>query len=317
MDLQHSRLHVLVGRSQRLRRELLDVISKEWTGNVARAVEPKDIQDILLAADTPSLFGDATLTMIVAGEQYIAKHATLLKDHLGMPASNGLVILHSEKIPPKGGVRQAAQKANALLKCDEPGTKPREMEPWLKRRLDEVGCDASQMVAKALLHHRGADLDALLSSIDVLQNHAGDERIGIKDVHAVISGQTEEPLYKFADAFFSGDARAAINLMHAGRGLEPQQSINAIINELRKLLCAAEFADPEDIAYHAGLRYALNDYAANAIRKRALGMGKRCLLRLVSGLQQAQRDLRRTGTEPVLVMETLILNASRVIRSMS
>ena len=268
-----------------------------------------------MAVDTPSLFGDAGLELVSASEQYLAKHAALIKDHLGVAAANGSLVLHAEKIPAKGGIRQAAQKANALIACDEPTNKPRDIEQWLRGRLDSVGCQGSQVVARALMHHRGGDLDALLASIDVLQNYAGDADIGIEDVHAVMLGQAEEPLYKFADAFFSGNASTAINLLYAGRGLEAQQSINTLINESRKLLCSLEYADPEDLAYYAGLRYKLNEYAVNAIRKRALGMGKRCLLRLLTGIQQAQRDLRSSARDPLLVIETLILQASRVIRS--
>ena len=315
MELASSRIHVLVGRSHRLRRETLDELCATWNGDISRASDPANIQDLIMAVDTPSLFGDASLHVIAVSENYLAKHAALIKEHLGVAGSNGALVLHGEKIPAKGGVRQAAQKAGALLSCDEPGNKPRDIEQWLRGRLDHVGCQGSQVVARALIHHRGGDLDALLASIDVLQNYAGDEEITIEDVHAVMLGQAEEPLYKFADAFFNGNASTAINLLYAGRGLEAQQSINTLINESRKLLCSLEFSDPEDLAYYAGLRYRLNEYAVNAIRKRALGMGKRCLLRLLTGIQQAQRELRTSARDPMLVIETLILQASRVIRS--
>ena len=310
-----SRLQILCARSHRIRREALDQLCNEWSGGIDRHADPTNLQELMMAADTPSLFGDASLTLISASENYLAKHAAMLKQQFGLPVSSGQVVIHCDKIPAKGGLRQAAQKAQSLITCDEPNNKPREIEAWLRGRLELVGCNGSQMVAKSLMHHRGSDLDALLSSIDVLEAYSGDDPISIESVHAVMQGQAEEPLYKFADAFFSGQSSSAINLLYAGRGLEAQQAINALINELRKLLCSLESNDPDEIAYNAGLRYKLNPYAVNAIRKRALGMGKRCLLRLLAGLQQAQRDARRGAGDPLLVLETLILNASRVIRS--
>ncbi len=317
MEFNTSRLHIISGRSHRLRNAYVDKVLDTWDGEIERFYEPSHIQDILMGADTPSLFGTATLSLVGAGEAFVGKHASVLKQYLGMPTSSGTVILHVQSIPPKGGVRQAAQKSKCLDLVPEPSNKPRDVEAWLGAHLDDLGSKGGQMIARALIHHRGLDIDSLLSAIDVLACHAGDEPIGIQDVHAVIEGQAEEPLYKLTDAFFSGDSRSAINLLHAGRGLEPQPVINSLINELRKLLCALEWTGGDDIAYHAGLRYQIKDFAAKAIRKRALGLGKRCLTRLLNGIHIAQRDLRRTGTNPVVVLETLILNASRVIRSQS
>lgn len=316
-ELNHSCLHLLIARSHRLRRELLQSLCAGWQGPVERLHEPKQIQDILMAVDTPSLFGDATLHVIAASEAWLGRQAAMLKDYLGRPTSSGVVIIHADKVPQKGGLRQAAQKQQALHLAEEPANKQRDVESWLIGRLNQLDCQGASVVARALLFHRGLDLDALLAALDVLELHAGDEAISIDDVHAMIDGQAEEPLYKFADAFFNGDSRNAIALLHAGRGIGVQPAINALINETRKLLSAIEWSDAEDIALHAGMRYRLQDYAAKAIRRRALGMGKRCLLRLLTGIYQAQRELRSTVSDADRVLETLILNGSRVIRSMS
>ncbi|NRA36930.1 MAG: hypothetical protein HRU15_02215 [Planctomycetes bacterium] len=319
MELTELRVHVVVSSSYRLRYEVLQELMSQWDGPIERSSDPPQLADLLMQMDTPSLFGDNSLHIIAASDAYLSKHAALIAEQVGKAIHAGVLIIHAAALPKgKSPLRNALKKEGGLHTVTEPGTRAQDLEKWLQLRLDNlsVRCEHSLQVARSLIQHRGQNIDALLSSIDVLEQFADDQAISPETVHELIGGSAQEPLYKFSDAFLKGESRTALGLMYAGKGLESQGIINSLSAEIRKLLCALDWSEPDEISYHAGMKRKLSDKAVWAIRKRAMGMGKRCLLRLLTGIIQAQKDLRSTGRDEELIMETLVYNASRVIRSM-
>lgn len=315
--LASSRLHAVVGDSLRLRDELVQGLIGQWQGAVKRVVEPQDFERIVLDLDTPSLFSDPALWVVRGDPVWLRRQTEALRRIIG-PASPGSGCMILVTKPPdraKGDTLAALFKelsaANALHTSEAPGG--RELPGWLCGRLTTIpqGVDRPLQVAQALIEHLGEDLDALLGALDLLAVYCDDQPIDLKAVEALISGTAERPIWDFTGAVLEGNIRRAIELMHAGQGLEAQQAMAALIGELRKLIACCESPDDSQVAEWIGARGRPNLYYA---RSRAKAVGRRSLTRLLNGCLLVQRQLRQAGTDADLAMEVLVLHAQKVVR---
>src|ERR1043165_7880647 len=315
--LTATRLHLSTGSSLLLRDELLPSVLQGWSGPVKRVVEPADLQRIVLDLDTPSLFEDPALWLVRCDARYLRKHVEPLLPLAGSPAIAGVVVM-SLTGPDKGKAGDAVAKqvkaltaAGALHASDEPADK--EVVDWLTARLagHPQGVEHPRRVAEALVEHLGGDLDVLLAAITVVAIHADTAPLTAQGVEALVAGQAGRPVWEFTGAMLEGNARRAIELLHAGEGLAPQMALAALVGELRKLIACCDTADDGEVARWILARGRPNLYYA---RQRARNLGRPLLVRLLTGCLQTQRQLRQGGTDAELALETLVLHAQRAIR---
>lgn len=315
-DLRASRLHVVAGSSRILRDDLVTTLLVGWTGPVKRIGEPSDLSRIVLDLDTPSLFEDPALWLVRADGRYLRKHADLLLATVG-PATAGVMVLtvpENERVKasePLGKLQKALGGLGAWHEAGPPDAK--EIVGWLLQRVTghPQGVERPRQVAESLVEHLGAEVDALLGALEVAAIHAGDGPITPEGIHAVVAGSAERPIWEFTNAFMEGNGRKAIELMHAGEGLEPQRALSSLASEVRKLLACTETADDGEVGKWIGAHGRPNLYYA---RQRARNLGRAPLLRLLTGCLQTQRQLRQGGTDHELALETLVLHAQRVVR---
>jgi DNA polymerase III delta subunit len=309
-------VHVVAGPSRILRDELVAALLAGWSGPVKRTGEPGDLARIVLDLDTPSLFEEPALWLVRADGRYLRKHAELLLAAVG-PATAGVLVLtvpegeRAKAGDPLGKLQKALSGAKAWHEAGPPDAK--EVVAWLLQRVTghPQGVERPRQVAEALVDHLGTDCDALLGALEVAAIHAGDGPLTPEGVHLVVAGSADRPIWEFTNAFLEGNGRKAIELMHAGEGLEAQRALSALAGEVRKLLACGETADDGEVAAWIGARGRPNLYYA---RQRARNLGRAPLLRLLSGCLLAQRQLRQGGTDQELALETLVLHAQRVVR---
>jgi DNA polymerase III delta subunit len=315
--LSTSRLHVIAGHSLVLRDELLAELLTQWRGPVKRTVEPGDPERIVLDLDTPSLFEEPALWLVRADGKYVRKHAETLARAVGPGGAGALVLTVSsldrsnKSGDPVAQLQKALRAAGAWHEAGAPEGK--ELSAWLCARLTghPQGVDRPRQVADALIEHLGDDLDALFATIGSLAIYAGDGPITTEAVEALVMGNAAKPIWEFTNAVLEGDARKAIELMHAGEGLEPQRALSSLVGELRKLIACCETADDAQAAIWIGTKGRPNLYYA---RQRARNLGKACLQRLLYGCLLVQRQLRQGGADLELAVEILVLHAQKVIR---
>jgi len=307
-----QKICAVAGNSWRLREDLLEGLLATWSGPTKRLLEPDGLDGLLVDLDSPSLFDEPALCVLRAGERWLKRQKDRLLPLVGLPCTGAPLLLVSERLPRNEALGRALGKAGALLSTDEP--RGRDLLPWLTQRLlqvDTLRVEQPRQVAETLILHRGEEIDALLAAIEQLCDYVGDEVLRPPAVNELLAGEAEQPVWAFIDAFCKGQAGQALRLLHAGRGLDPHQALAALTAEIRKCLACLAAADEREALRMAGVRGRPNLYYT---RRRAEELGRRSLLRLLTGILQAQRDLRRTGSDPQLVMELLVLNARRVIR---
>jgi DNA polymerase III delta subunit len=315
--LTSSRLHLITGDSLVLRDELLPQVLAGWKGPVKRVVEPADLGRIVLDLDTPSLFEDPALWLIRCDGRYLRKHAETLLPLAGSPPVAGVVVMSLDG-PDKGKAGDAVAKlvkaldaADALHQAEVPDAK--EVVGWLSARLDRhpQGVANPRRVAEALVEHLGDNLDALLAAVEVIAIHAGQGPLTVEGVDALVAGQAGRPIWEFTGAVLEGNGRRAVELLHAGDGLAPQLALSSLVGEIRKLIACCDTADDGEVAAWTLAKGRPNLYYA---RQRARNLGKPLLVRLLTGCLLTQRQLRQSGTDAELALETLVLHAQRIIR---
>jgi len=315
--LESARLHVIVGTSLVLRDERMAALIAPWSGPLKRVSEPTDLERIMLDLDTPSLFEAPACWLVRADARYLRKHAeTLLRGCL--PGGSACLVLSTAGVDKAGKagdpLAQLVKKLRAAEAWHEVAPPDgKEIAAWLCGRLTALpqGVERPRQVADALLEHIGEDIDALVAAVKALAIFAGEGAVTPEAVEALVVGTAARPIWEFTGAVLEGNARRAIELMHAGEGLEPQRALSALVSEVRKLIACCATADDALAARWSGARGRPNLYYA---RQRARNLGRACLQRLLHGCQLTQRQLRQGGVDLELAVEMLVLHAQRIIR---
>jgi len=313
------KVRAIVGASARLRDEALAPLLAAWTGAVKRAADPADLRSILVDIDTPSLFGQPTLWVVRGGENWVKQKAADLQALVGQEGDGGGLILVAPAIDGRTPLAKAlAAHPGTLTEAEPPWTGLRWGEAtaackgWIAERLalHPAGVQRPVLCADRLYAHCGEDADALLAAIDVLGLHAAEEPITPEGVDAVVVGAAERPVWEFSAAVLAGDASKAIQLLHAGQGIEPPRALSTLISELRKQIACLAADDDATAAAIAGLRGRPNLRMA---RRQAQGIGRGPLVRLLGGAVRTQRLLRTGGTDHALELEVLVLHARQLL----
>jgi DNA polymerase III delta subunit len=315
--LAASRLHLITGDSLVLRDELLPDLIGAWSGPVKRVVEPPDLARLVLDLDTPSLFEDPALWLVRCDGRYLRRHAEELLPLAGTPVAAGVLVFSLETPDkakagePLAKLIKALQAADALHAAGVPDLK--ELPAWLTARLaaHPQGVEHPRRVAEALIEHLGDQIDALLAAVDVVAIHADRAPLTVAGVDALVGGHAGRPIWEFTGAVLEGDAARAITLLHAGDGLAPQMALSALVGEIRKLIACCASDDDAEVAAWTLAKGRPNLYYA---RQRARNLGRTLLVRLLTGCLQTQRQLRQSGVDHLLAVESLVLHAQRAIR---
>jgi DNA polymerase III delta subunit len=318
-DLATSRLHLITGSSLQLRDLCMSQLLAHWQGPIKRLNEPTDPGRIVLDLETPSLFEEPAAWIVRCNGKWLKKHAEVLAPLAGSPVVAGVVVINVSELDkskakatdPQAGLLKALKQAEAVHAAEEPDAKS--IVGWLSERIaaHPQGADNPRQVAEALIEHLGDDVDALLNAVHVVAIYADQGRITSTGVDALIVGQAGRPIWEFTGAMLEGKASRALELLHAGEGLSPQQAISALTSEVRKLIACCDSSDDGQVAEWLQSKGKPNLYYA---RQRARHIGRSLLLRLLTGCLQTQRQLRQTGVDPMLAIETLVLHAQRVVR---
>jgi DNA polymerase III delta subunit len=229
---------------------------------------------------------------------------------VGSQAVHGALVLVTDELDGRSALAKSLLKAGALVSADLP---PKSEEAWLRERLVAIhppGASDLRAVVAALLDIHGADADALLGACELLALYHDDRPITPAGVQALFAGVAEKPVWEVTGAILDGQPRRALELIRAGR-LGPEQVLGGLAAEVRRLLACCATPDDAAAAQLVGAKGKPNLYYA---RRRAAALGTGPLLRLLNGVVQAARQARRSGADPELVIEVLVLHAQRVVR---
>ena len=226
------------------------------------------------------------------------------------PVQGGVMVLVTEPFAADQPLGKALAKAGRVYRAEAPD--PRSLRSWLGQQLSAapVRVERSDEVAAAMIRHCGDDVDALLGLLERAINLVEPGVLRPDDIRALVGDPVERPAWEFTDAVLSGKRVQAMRVLHDGRGLDPHHILAGLTNELRR--CLAVLASDDDA--EARRLSGGSTKPSYHTRRRAGELGIQGCCRLLAGVIQAQRDLRRSGVDQMLVIEALVANIQRVIR---
>jgi DNA polymerase III delta subunit len=313
------KLRAVVGESSRLRDEALAPLVAAWTGTVRRVAEPSDLRSVLVDVDTPSLFGEPTLWVVRASENWLKSRVDELSPLIGIEADGGgALILVLPKLDGRQQLSKGLLAAQAVIEAEAPWSGLRWGEAvsacklWITERLGTHpgGVQRAMLCADRLHAHCGEDADAILAAVEVLSVYADEGPITPESVEALVVGVAGRPAWEFSSAVLAGDSGKAIQMLHAGQGMDPHFALAALTSEVRKQLACLSASDDAAAAELAGLKGRPN---LRMVRRQAENLGRPVLVRLLGGLVRVHRQLRTGGVDAMLELETLVLHARQLV----
>ena len=184
----------------------------------------------------------------------------------GFPRNNHLVIT-TDVVDKRLGLYKALKDQGVVVDCRVPKGDRRAdrmaQEDVLRAKMAEVIEPVNKKVEEsayaALLDMTGFDLRTFCGNLEKLVDYVGQRNtITVKDVTSVLKRTKQDPIYDLTNAIADRQVSKTlffVNTLLAG-GFHPLQILAAIINQVRKLLLAKDYAtSPEAKGWYAGISY--------------------------------------------------------------
>jgi DNA polymerase-3 subunit delta len=186
----------------------------------------------------------------------------------GFPKNNHLLIT-TDMVDKRRSLYKAIKSQGVVIDCAVPGGDRRAdkmaQEEVLREKMTEIlrpsNKEMDQGTYLALVDMTGFDLRTFCGSLEKLINYVGERNtITVADVEAVLKRTKKDPIYELTNSI--ADRNTEKSLFFLGSILvsefHPLQVLSAIVNQIRKLLLAKDFAQsPHAKAWHAGVSYNL------------------------------------------------------------
>lgn len=298
-------LALVLSESEFLASLALDRLRANWSkkGFEAEEVAADDLQAVLYALDTPSLFGAGRFVIVRGTAQQLdpaAERFAAWAEHPPEGIAAAIVAGRSQKL-------KKALGAHAEV-LEPVAPKPWETADWLARHVKAAGRTMTKEAAVALVEAIGTDLRELATAAEQLML-AGSGSIGVEAVARLFRGH-ESQVYVFLDTVLKRDRPAA--LRHLGAlmrgGQHPLAIHTTLARQFRALAAAREAgrASPAELARELDLTPAYVTRAQKNARNFDAGEVRRAF-RLLADADLALKGGEHGEDQPdELVMEMLV-----------
>jgi DNA polymerase-3 subunit delta len=151
------------------------------------------------------------LVVVEEVERWKAADLKALEEYLRRPSPTTVLALVGEDVKRDSGLAKAVGKAGELLVYDLPkrGRKA-DLPRWVETQLKERGIVIDSEAARALVELVGENSHELAVEVDKLAIWAEGERIGEREVLALVPPRAEAPPFDLTDAWGCRDVGAAL-----------------------------------------------------------------------------------------------------------
>ena len=170
--------------------------------------------DVAAACNALGLFAIERRLVVVEGvERWKAADLKALEEYLTRPAPTTVLALAGEEIKPDSALAKLLAKHGEVLLYDLPkrarGNKA-DLPKWVERQFKERGIQIDHEAARALVELVGERADELATEVDKLTIWAAGERIGEREVAALVPARAEVPPFDLTDAWGRRDVPAVL-----------------------------------------------------------------------------------------------------------
>ncbi|MFZ4519274.1 MAG: DNA polymerase III subunit delta [Microthrixaceae bacterium] len=283
-----------------------------------------DLQAVVLAATTVSMFGDRVVVARNLARFPSAELGPLLDLLADPPPDTSLVLVWDKPTSPNLKAYPVPKKVADALKeaggtvTDTSPPSGRALEGWLADRFDAAPVQLGPAARRLVVERLGEDVARLGELFVTLEgvHGTGAGPLGPDDVEAYLGDAGGVPPWDLTDAIDSGDAGRAVALarrMTAGGGRHPLQVMATLSTHVERMLRldGAGVADERAAAALLGMKG--STFPAKKALQQGRSMGPERLTRAAVLLAEADLDLRgRTGTPPEQVLEVLVGRLARL-----
>ncbi|MGZ4139762.1 MAG: DNA polymerase III subunit delta [Actinomycetota bacterium] len=207
----------------------------EKKGYTSEELTTDDVQAVLYALDTPSLFGGGRFVVVRGPASDLEEAADRLVSWAESPPEGITAVLVLDR---SAKLRKALGARAEVIEAEAP--KPWETADWLVKFLKARGRVIKKDAAEALIEAVGTDLRELAMSAEQL-TMATSGTIGVDTVNRMFRG-LESALYTFLDALLQRDRASALKhqgaLMRAGE--HPLVIMQALSKQFRAVAAARD-----------------------------------------------------------------------------
>ncbi len=280
-------------------------------GSIEGASLRRELEPLIPALQSTSLFGNASAVEIVDAQNLLAGEAATISDLLGGPDPEGsvvAVVLSAGSVP--AAVAKVVRSTGRSITVKK--MRERDAAGWLQRAASERGVEIEGPAVAALVQRFGSDVAALGQALDQLVSSGN--RITRQEVLDRFRNRPDEPMWHYSDAVAAGKTGDALRrladfLTHG----HPLQLLGFLESDLRRRAVAAAAPDQATLAEVLGTT--ADDYRVSRAWRERRATSDTDLQKALSALHRADRVLK---TEPEdihrITMERLTVALSRWYR---
>ncbi len=304
-----------------------DYRAEETLGRlISRALAPEDrslnldvldgaapLGDLLTRLDTAPFFGPARVVVVRRLETMREADHEALIAYLERGDSPTIGIFIARDLDRRRRLFLTFKRVATVIECRP--LPPRDLPAWVAGRFRAIGKRPASGAAESLVALAGGSLWGLDNEVAKVAAYAGDRAVvTTADVEAIASRLGEASIFTLVDAVGGRNAPAALRALHDILAThEPLQVLFMIARQYRLILRAHTLAGRREAAASLAERLGVHPFVARKVTDQARGYRADQFPGIFEALEAADRAIK-TGTEPRLVLETLIVRFCEVDR---
>ncbi|TMM20794.1 MAG: DNA polymerase III subunit delta [Actinobacteria bacterium] len=164
-------------------------------------------EDVVASCNALGLFAvERRLVIVEDVQRWKAADLKALGEYLPRPAPTSVLVLVGDEVKPDSPLAKAVAEAGEVLVYDLPkrGRKA-DLPRWVEAELRERGVLVDHEAARAIVELVGDNANELATEVDKLATWADGERIGEREVVALVPARAEAPPFDLTDAWGARD----------------------------------------------------------------------------------------------------------------
>jgi len=234
-------------------------------------------------------------------------------EYLASPAPFTNLIMLADKIDHRSKLSKLAKQHGLVLEFER--LYESQMRPWVALIAREQGVTLNREAAEYLMRHVGADLEAVAREIEKAALHAGNDKISVEDISAVIASVKEQPFYNLVDAVTNrqtGDALLILKQM-LDQGEPPLAILAMLGRQIRQLVIACLLLTKNVSENEAMSALGMAPFLARKTMEQARKYSPEALRDSLLELSRYDLELKDARSSDRVVLEKLILALCRRI----
>ncbi|MBA2365325.1 MAG: DNA polymerase III subunit delta, partial [Actinobacteria bacterium] len=224
-----------------------------------------DVQEIITALETPSLFGGRRLIVVTEAGRLTKAQNQALEAYLRAPSEGSALVLLSTRSSP---LAEAVRSCGVVVALEPP--RGRGLVGWVRERSRARSLRLDDRAVQSLIEGTGTDLRELDSALEQLATrHDAGALISAEEVRKAFGRHAEERIWALTDAVSERKPRESLTALRRllEQGDDPVFVLGALAAQVRRLLVARRHAEGGPRAVGSAL--GLQGYPAQKLHKQA------------------------------------------------